>query len=78
MSMPAGKMVAGSLASQCLAVLSDGPATSGEVAAIVGITPHDAGTHMLRLFKRGKLRRRPFVKPAGCRGKRHVWLWEAA
>lgn len=78
MSMPVGKMVAGSLAGRCLAVLADGPATSGEVAATVGITPHAAGTHMLNLFKRGKLERRPFVKPAGGRGKRHVWLWEAA
>lgn len=71
-------MDANGKAGRCLAVLRDGPATTGEVAAETGIHTHSVGTHLRNLFDRGKVKRTPFVKPAGDRGPRKCWLWEAA
>lgn len=66
-----------SKASRCLAVLRDGPATTGEVAAETGLDPHSVGTHMRNLFNRNKVKRTRFTKPSG-QGRRECWLWEAA
>jgi predicted ArsR family transcriptional regulator len=67
-------MIPTSKASRCMAVLADGPATSGEVSIETGLTPHDAATHLRNLFLRGKVVREPFKKTGG-RGRRDVWLW---
>lgn len=62
--------------SRCLAVLRDGPATTGEVAAELGIPSKLAGTHLAQLHALKKITRKPFgTKPSG-RGSR--WLWSIA
>lgn len=66
-----------SKAQRCLAVLTDGPATTGEVAAETGLPSKLAGTHLALLHKRGKVTRSRYVKPEG-RGQRNCWLWSAA
>lgn len=65
-------------AAACLAVLQEGPATTGEIAIEVGMTSHATGTHMANLFKRGKVTRRPFANATDKVGRQRAWLWEAA
>lgn len=66
-----------SKAQRCLAVLADGPATTGEIAAETGLQSKLAGTRMALLHKRGKVQRERWVKPEG-RGQRDCWLWSLA
>lgn len=67
-------MIPGTIASRCLAVLADGPATTAEVALEVGISSHSAGTHMRNLWLRKKCYKSPF-KRAGGRGRSEVCIW---
>lgn len=64
-----------SKASQVLRVLSEGPATTGEVAAELGWDPRITCSHLCELRTRGKVTSRPFEKPAGSRGAPVVRLW---
>ena len=66
-----------SKASACLAVLADGPATTGEIAVETGMKSKLAGTHLRNLHDRGKVQRERFVRASG-RGRRVCWLWSAA
>lgn len=66
-----------SKASACLAVLADGPATTGEIAAETGMPSKLAGTHLRNLYERGKVKRERFVRASG-RGRRVCWLWSVA
>lgn len=54
-----------------LAVLSDGPAVTGEVAAEVGISPQHASAHLRDLMARGRVSRTRF--PTGNRRIRYLW-----
>lgn len=66
------------IAAKCLAVVSEGPATTGEIAAEIGLTSHATGTHMANLFKRGKVKRKPFSNETDKIGRQRAWLWEVA
>ncbi len=65
-------------AAACLAVLRDGPATTGEVAAEVGIPSKLAGTHLANQMKLGKCRRKPFGDERDKLGRARRLLWELA
>ncbi|MET4675906.1 MULTISPECIES: helix-turn-helix domain-containing protein [unclassified Luteibacter] len=54
-----------------LAVLADGPAVTGEVAAEIGISPQHASAHLLHLMRHGRVSRERF--PAGNRRVRYLW-----
>lgn len=54
-----------------LAVLADGPATTGEVAAELGWPVRLTCAHLRELMIRGHARREPF--PMGNRLRRFVW-----
>ncbi len=65
-----------SIASRCLAVLQEGPATTAEIALEVGISSHSAGTHMRNLWERKKVAKGEFAQgKAPFRGKKPVCLW---
>lgn len=66
-----------SIASKCLAVLDEGPATTGEIAAELGLKSALAAAHMQLLKSRQKVRCKPHSIVVGF-GLRTVWLWEAA
>lgn len=54
-----------------LAVLADGPAMTGEVAAELDISSHHASAHLRHLMRVGKVSRKPF--PTGNRLIRFLW-----
>lgn len=54
-----------------LAVLSDGPAVTGEVAAEIGISPQHASAHLRHLMRHGRVSRDRF--PTGDRRVRYLW-----
>jgi len=54
-----------------LAVLADGPAVTGEVAAEVGISPQHASAHLRHLMRLGRVSRERF--PTGDRRVRYLW-----
>lgn len=56
---------------QVLAVLADGPATTGEVAAELGWPTRLTCAHLRELMIRGHARREPF--PTGNRLRRFMW-----
>jgi predicted ArsR family transcriptional regulator len=65
----------GSKASAVLRVLSEGPATSGEVAVSLGIDPRIAGAHLCNLRRKGRVR----VEAARiATGGRPARLWRVA
>jgi predicted Rossmann fold nucleotide-binding protein DprA/Smf involved in DNA uptake len=57
---------AATIGSRILAVLRDGPSTTGEVAAELDLKSSLASTHLLQLQQRGKVERKPFG---------NGWLW---
>jgi len=56
---------------QVLAVLQDGPATTGEVAAELGWDVHLTCAHLTNLHLAGRVTRAPF--PTGDRRRRFLW-----
>lgn len=62
-----------SKASRVLAILREGPATTGEVAAELGWTTHLCCAHLKNLHMRGKITRQRFPMP----DKRVRFLWSA-
>lgn len=65
------KMHPNSKASHVLAILSDGPATTAEIAAETGWGKHNTCAHVQNLYMRGKVERKPWhVKGQGVR-----FLW---
>jgi predicted ArsR family transcriptional regulator len=60
-----------SKASKVLAVLADGPAKTGEVAAELGWAPHLTCAHLKNLCRKGKITRERF--PTGNKNVRYVW-----
>jgi hypothetical protein len=60
-----------SRASRVLAILAEGPATTGEVAAETGWGVHLTCAHLFSLLQRGKISRSPFKQ----HGARTWWLW---
>jgi DNA-binding HxlR family transcriptional regulator len=54
-----------------IAVLRDGPATTGEIVAATGFTPKNACARLKIFTKSGRVRREPYrVEGSPCR-----WLW---
>lgn len=62
-------------AAACLAILREGPATTGEIAAELGMKPHATGTHMANLYKRGRVDRKPYGSGTDKLGRQRAWLW---
>jgi len=60
-----------SKASQVLALLADGPATTGEIAAELGWDAGNTGDHVHNLYQRGKVKREPF--PTVNKQRRFLW-----
>lgn len=54
-----------------LALLVDGPATTGEAAAELGWDVHNTCAHLKNLFKQGRVAREPF--PTGDKRRRFLW-----
>lgn len=54
-----------------LALLAEGPATTGEVAAELGWTTHSACAFLKNLHMSGRLKREPF--PTGDARRRFLW-----
>ncbi len=65
-------------AAACLAVLREGPATTGEVAAAVGLPSKLAGTHLANQAKLGKCSHAPFGDERDSRGRPRKLLWSIA
>lgn len=65
-------------AAACLAVLKEGPSTTGEVAAEVGISSKLAGTHLANQQKLGKCERVPYSAEKDKLGRQRAWLWKLA
>lgn len=65
------------IASRCMAVLAEGPATTGEIAAEVGLRSRLAAAHMQLLYQSGRVRRAPFDGSTAGLGDRKVWIWSA-
>ena len=65
-------------AAACLAVLRDGPATTGEVAAATGLPSKLARTHLANQMKLGKCNRQPFGDARDKLGRPRLLLWEIA
>ena len=57
-----------------LALLADGPATTGEVAAELGLTVRRAGARLRYLWLVGDVKREEFPMP----DSRKRYLWEVA
>lgn len=76
-SPPPGDAPALSIARRVLAVLEDGPATTGEVAAETGLRSNLAGTHLRNLLERGKIEKGEFRPgtPQPFRGNKPLALW---
>jgi hypothetical protein len=72
------KMVPDSNASRVLSVVQEGPATTAEVAAEVGMTSRLAGTYLAQLHRFRKVTRTPFKPECDSRGRLRAWLWHAA
>ena len=67
-----------SIASRCLAILAEGPATTAEVALELGLTSHLAGTHLQQLEKRKKATSKPFGVAKYADGRPRARLWSLA
>lgn len=74
--MPFPDNSAGSKAGQVMAVLQQGPATSSEVAAALGIHATLACAHLADLRRQGRVQREPYHDPD--RRRRARWLWKPA
>ena len=60
---------------ECMAVLKDGPATTGEIAWEVGVPSRTVCATMHHLMRLGQVARTPHTKLAGGKGRRHTSLW---
>lgn len=64
---------------EILHILSDGPATTGEVAAELGRTSNSGvGVVLTNLAIKGRVARKAIVKPNTSRGPRMTSLWSLA
>lgn len=64
------------MCARCLAVVADGPATTGEIASEVGAAPRTVAATMRHLMKRGIVTRAAFRKERSAKaGRRETSLW---
>lgn len=68
------QMQPNSIASRCMRILAEGPATSAEVAAELGMTSHLAGTHLRNLWLKGKISRAEYIRKRGP-GRQLAFIW---
>lgn len=61
-------------ASEILGLLAEGPATTGEIAALTGETSNRACAWLNHLLRAGRVSRQRHVRSAGP-GRRNTWLW---
>lgn len=64
---------------EILKLLAEGPATTGEIAAALGVCPHDGVTSILcSLRKRGRVQSRAVPRTGGGKGPNTTSMWELA
>ena len=64
------------MCAQCMAIVADGPATTGEIAAELCAAPRKVSATMMHLLKRGLVARSRYRKPRSDKaGRRATSMW---